>query len=160
MRGFGGVPAFPVQIQAALVDLTTRADRWFGAIWRSVCAWHARMLCVLCFHILFLAISVVLSVGTRHHKPPLCGGRASGRRGQVAGSAAPGRAAKSPNFCYVSTFHIFIGFSAKSALRAIWNLHHPFHSKRGSVPFLAGRGGPEGEVGASSGGGRPKFEAR
>ena len=41
------------------------------------------MLCVLCFHILFLAISVVLSVGTRHHKPPLCGGRASQARGMA-----------------------------------------------------------------------------
>ena len=50
---------------------------------------HARMLCVLCFHILFLAISVVLSVGTRHHKPPLCGGRASGRRGPGRGERRP-----------------------------------------------------------------------
>ena len=48
-----------------------------------------------------------------------------------------GRRKKWPNFCPVNTFHIFKGFSAKSALRATRNRHHRFHSKRGSVPFLA-----------------------
>ena len=42
----------------------------------------------------FCSILVVLSVGRRHNKPPLRGGSASGRRGQVAGSAAPDRAQK------------------------------------------------------------------
>ena len=37
----------------------------------------------------FLSILAVLSVDRRHHKPPLRGGGASGRRGQVAGSARP-----------------------------------------------------------------------
>ena len=48
---------------------------------------------------LFLGILTDLSVCRRHHKPPLRGGCASGRRGRVAGSAAPDRAKKVKNKC-------------------------------------------------------------
>ena len=47
-----------------------------------------------CRESIFQGKSTSLSVGCRHHKPPLRGGGASGRRGQIAGSAAPDRAKK------------------------------------------------------------------
>ena len=37
----------------------------------------------------FSVVSTQKSIDTRHHSPPLCGGRASGRRGHNAGSGRP-----------------------------------------------------------------------
>ena len=47
-------------------------------------------------------------------------------------------AGKSADFCYVSTF---LGFLRKSSSKLPGNWHHPFCSKRGSVPFHGGGGG-------------------
>ena len=71
VRAFGGVYAFPVQ-NRQLLEVGVRGMRWHY----------------------FCRVLAILSVHRRHHKPPLRGGRASGRRGQSAGSSAPDRAAK------------------------------------------------------------------
>ena len=57
-------------------------------------------------------------------------------RQDYLGGGALKKVKKRVAFCTVSTFQ---AFCSKSALRATWNQHHPFCSKRGSVPILARR---------------------
>ena len=56
-------------------------------------------------------------------------------RQDYLGGGALKKVKKRVAFCTVSTFQ---AFCSKSALRATWNQHHPFCSKRGLCPSLPG----------------------
>ena len=94
VRGFGGVPTFPVVKRLCVAPFGTGDVPGLSDWIRCACRCD------------FRNILTVWSVGRRHHKPPLRGGCASGRRGQVAGGAAPGRARKKAIFELTALFQV------------------------------------------------------